>query len=132
MIHWRRQSVDIQHNDDDEPEVPMQERKGSRKFSRPDDSAVSSSWETSTRSDDGLLSRSRLKSSIQEENLTLSSIELDNLVARELSEWRNKMVTVSGEDLRQRNVPNSASRQGGRGHLHPLELEEVNFTSHSA
>ena len=46
-----------------------------------------------------------------------SSIELDNLVARELREWRNEVTASSGQDLRQRKTGS------GRG-----AMDEVNFT----
>jgi hypothetical protein len=75
----------------------------SSRISEPVDTAVSSSWETlGSGSADGLLSRSRLRSLLEEENLPLSSIELENLVAHELCEWRNEVPTPSGQDLRQR------------------------------
>jgi len=45
-----------------------------------------------------------------------SSIELDNLVARELREWRNEVTASSGQDLRQRKT--------GSGHG---AMDEVNF-----
>ena len=108
----------------------MQERDGSLGLSQSVD--ASSGWETfGNGSSNGLLSRSRLRNLLQEENLSSSSIELDNLVARELSEWRNEMAASSGQDLRQRNVSNNTSREDayhdGGSPSHPLELEEVNF-----
>jgi hypothetical protein len=45
-----------------------------------------------------------------------SSIELDNLVARELREWRNEVTASSGQDLRQ--------RKPGSGHG---AMDEVKF-----
>jgi len=111
----------------------MQEREESWRINQPDDKTLSSSRETlGNGSHDGLLSRSRLRNLLrEEENLPLSSIELDNLVARELCEWRNEVATSSGQDLRQRNISTKASRQDayrdGGGLSHPLELEEVNF-----
>lgn len=116
--------MDIQHEDahSDEPDVPMKERERSSKMGQPDSDAKSSSWEVKgTRFVDGLLSHRRLRNSMQDENMTWSSFELDNLVARELSEWRNEMTTSSSQDLRQRPILNA-------GH-HPLEPEEVNFKS---
>ena len=126
MVQWRRGP----HRDGDEPEVAMQERDGSLGLSQSVD--ASSGWETlGNGSSNGLLSRSRLRNLLQEENLSSSSIELDNLVARELCEWRNEMATSSGQDLRQRNVSNNTSREDTYhdfgGSSHPLELEEVNF-----
>lgn len=126
LVQWRRGP----HRANDEPEVPMQEREESSRINQPDHTTLSSTLGNG--SHDGLLSRSRLRNLLQEEeNLPSSSIELDDLVARELFEWRNEVATSSGQDLRQRNVSSSASRQdaypNGGGLSHPLELEEVNF-----
>lgn len=125
--------MDIQHgdSDSDEPDVPMQERERSSRIGQPDGEAISSSWEVKgTRFSDGLLSHRRLRNSLQDENMTLSSFELDNLVARELSEWRNEMTTSSGQDLRQNPIFNNLSAQDAHnGGHHPLELEEVNSKS---
>lgn len=103
--------------------LPMKERKGlslletddaSHGDNSPEQFVLGSQHAKHPFSRDGLLiGRPGSIESISPE--TQSSIELDHLVARELKEWRNEVITSSGQDLRQ--------RKGGFGHG---AMDEVN------